>query len=77
MQITINIDEQSGQITVEAEGQKPYQCQSPDECLEYLSDMIKGEEPNEPNQEQEAAEPDQQAMWDQEAAKRSQPGLMA
>jgi hypothetical protein len=77
MQITINIDEQSGQITVEAEGQKPYQCQSADECIEYLSDMIKGEEPNEPNQAQEAAEPSPEAMWDQEAAKRSQPGLMA
>lgn len=77
MQITINIDQQSGQITVQAEGQQPYQCKSADECIEYLSDMIKGEEPNEPNQEQEAAEPSAADMWQQEAAKRSQPGLMA
>ena len=47
MQITINIDEASGRITVEAEGQKPYECSSPDECLEYLGDMLKGEEPAE------------------------------
>lgn len=77
MQITINVDEATGQITVQAEGQEPYQCSSTDECLEYLSDMLKGEEANEPGQEEEAAEPDMRAMWDQEAAKRQQPGLMA
>lgn len=72
MQITINVDEASGQITVEAEGQEPYECSSPDECLEYLSDMLKGEEPNEPGQEQEEAEPsgDMAKVWNQEAAKR-------
>lgn len=74
MQITINVDEATGQITVEAEGQEPYQCSSTDECLEYLGDMLKGEQPGEPAGE-EAADP--QSMWDQEANKRSQPGLMA
>lgn len=79
MQITINIDEASGQITVEAEGQEPYACESADECLEYLSDIIKGEEPNEMGQEEEAAEPagDMAKMWSQEAAKRpKRPGYM-
>lgn len=79
MQITINIDEASGRITVEAEGQQPYECSSVDECLEYLGDMLKGEEANEPGQEMEAAEPsgDMAEMWNQEAAKRPQnPNLM-
>lgn len=75
--ITIDIDDQ-GQATVTIDGGKPYQCSSIDECLEYLSDTLKGEEPNEPGQEQEAGEPDNmQAMWDEEAQKRNQPGLMA
>lgn len=72
MQIVINVDEASGRISVEAEGQEPYECESPRECLEYLSDMLMGEESNEPDQAEEAAEPemDAAAMWQEEAAKR-------
>lgn len=80
MQITINVDDASGRITVEADGQEPYECEDPRECLEYLSDLLMGEEGNEPSQEQEAAEPemDAAAMWNEEAAKRPpQAGLMA
>ena len=75
MQITINIDEASGQITVEAEGQEPYQCSSTDECLEYLKSVMPqvggGEEAA-----MQGEEPDMQAMWDEEAGQRKQPGLM-
>ena len=68
MQITINVDEATGQITVEAEGQEPYQCQSSSECLEYLKSVMPqvGE-----------GEPSMEAMWDEEASKRQQPGPMA
>lgn len=72
MQITVDVA--GGRITVTAEGQKPYQCASADECLEYLSDMLKGEETNEPGQAQERAEPSAEQMWAEEAAKR-QPAM--
>ena len=74
--ITIEMTD-PGEITVTADGQEPYQCASVDECLEYLSDMLKGEEAGEPDQAQEAAEPDASAMWMEEAAARPQnPNLM-
>ena len=76
--ITIEIND-AGEASVSVDGGKPHNCGGIDECLEYVSDMLKGEEANEPGQEQESAEPeDMQSMWDQEAQKRpSQPGLMA
>lgn len=81
MQITINVDEASGRISVEAEGQEPYECESPRECLEYLGDLLMGEDQGEPYQAEEGAElegMDAAAMWDEEAAKRPpQRGLMA
>jgi hypothetical protein len=65
----INIDEAAGRITVEAEGQEPYECSSSSECIEYLQGVMP--------EIGEAEETDMQAMWDQEAEQRSQPGLMA
>lgn len=64
MQIVINIDEASGRITVEAEGQEPYECSSSEECVQYLKDVM-------------PQVGDAQSMWDEEAAQRSQPGQMA
>lgn len=75
MQITINVDDQSGEITVEADGREPYACQSAEECLDYLEGVLKGEEPAEEAGEGEPA--GAEAMWNEEAAKRPpQPGLM-
>lgn len=75
--ITIEIDD-AGRPTVSVDGKEAYQCESIDECLEYLSDLLKGEEANEPGQEAETAEPSTEDMWNEEAAKRpKQPGLMA
>lgn len=75
MQITINIDEASGQISVEAEGREPYMCESTEECLDYLEGLITGGEPAEEAGEGET--PDMAAMWNEEAAKRpSRPGFM-
>lgn len=76
-QITITMAD-DGRITVESpDMDKPYACSSVDECLEYVSDMLKGEEANEPDQAQEEAEPSPEAMWNEEAAKRpGNPNLM-
>lgn len=77
-QITITMAD-DGRITVESpDMEQPYTCDSVDECLEYVSDMLKGEEANEPGQAEEAAEPSMEAMWNEEAAQRpAQPNLMA
>lgn len=76
MHISIDIDDQ-GQATVTVDQGQPHQCGSVDDCIEYLSDMLKGEQPDESNQAQEAAEPSPQDMWNQEAASRPTHGLMA
>lgn len=76
MQITINVDEATGKITVEADGREPYACESAEECLDYLEGMLKGEEPAE--EAGEGEEMNAATMWDEEAAKRPpQPGMMA
>jgi len=79
MQITINVDDQTGQITVEADGQAPYSCESPEECLEYLGGLLTGGGSAEEAGGGEAMPSgDMAAMWDEEAAKRPQnPSLMA
>lgn len=78
MQITINVDDQTGGITVEADGREPYACESADECLDYLEGMLKGEEAAEEAGEGEAMPSgDMAEMWNDEAAKRpSNPNLM-
>jgi hypothetical protein len=77
-QITITVGD-DGNITVEtSEGGEPYQCQTVDECLQYVG-MILKEESGEGPQEQSAEGPENYGqMWEQEAASRKpQPGLMA
>lgn len=64
MQITINIDEATGQMSVEAEGQEPYSCESLEECLAHVEMLITGEEP------EGEMRGDMSAMWDEEAEKR-------
>ena len=72
MQITINVDEATGQMSVEAEGMEPYACESVEECLEHVEQLLRG---GEMDAEADAAagempEGDMAAMWDEEAAKR-------
>lgn len=75
--ITITLED-DGRITVEAEGQEPYQCESSDECLQYVEGVMREEQGEAPGPEgAEASEPDMATMWDQEATKRSQTGQMA
>lgn len=79
MQITINVDDQTGQITVEADGQAPYSCESPEECLDYLADVLGGGggSPEGAGEGEPMPSGDMAAMWDEEAAKRPQnPSLM-
>jgi len=78
MQITINIDEASGRITVEADGREPYECSSSEECLDYLEGLMTGGEPAEEAGEGEAMPSgDMAEMWNEEAARRpSNPNLM-
>ena len=74
--ITIEIND-AGEAAVTVDGGEPQQFASVDECLEYVSDMLKGEEANEPGQAEEAAEPSMESMWNEEAAKRApQPNIM-
>lgn len=78
MQITITLDEQTGGITVEADGREPYQCESSAECLDYLEGLLTGGEPAEEAGEGEPMPSgDMAAMWNEEAAKRpTNPNLM-
>lgn len=74
MQIVINVAD-DGRITVEADGQEPYQCESTEECLEYVEGLMPGGEELEPA---EPAEPDMAAMWNEEASMRPRnPNMMA
>jgi len=59
MQITINVDDETGQMTVEADGAEPYACESAEECLEYVEGLLQGDEGG------------AEAMWNEEAAKRA------
>ena len=74
-QITIT-QADDGTLSVEADGAEPYQCQSAEECLDYVEGLLSGgEEQEEPA---EMAGMDAAAMWNEEAAKRSpQASLMA
>jgi hypothetical protein len=77
---TITIDlADDGTITVTSpEMQEPYVCQSSEECMQFLGDML-AEERGEAPEEQATEGPEEYGqMWEQEAASRKpQPGLMA
>lgn len=79
MQITITLDEQSGQLTVETDdGRPPYQCSSAEECMDYLEGLLGGEPAEEAGEGEPVPSGDMAAMWQEEAAKRPpNPSLMA
>lgn len=64
-QITITMED-DGRIIVESpEMNEPYECQSVDECMDYVENMLSGGEMSE------------EQMWNEEAAARApQPGMM-
>jgi hypothetical protein len=65
-QITITMED-DGRIIVESpEMDEPYMCESVDECMDYVENMLGGEGM------------DEEQMWNEEAAARApQPGMMA
>lgn len=65
-QITITMED-DGRIIVESpEMDEPYMCESVEECMDYVGQMLSGGEMNE------------EQMWNEEAAARApQPGMMA
>ena len=77
-QITITLED-DGRIIVESpEMEQPYECESIDECKQFVSQML-DEEAGEGAEEQatEGSENYEQ-MWNEEAQRRQpQPGLMA
>ena len=77
IQLTITMQD-DGQITVEGpEMQEPYTCDSIGECAQFVEKVLQEETGESP--EEQATEPQENYgdMWDQEAQKRNQPGLMA
>lgn len=76
--ITIEIADDGQIMVMSSEGGEPYQCESIDECRQYVDKML-AEEAGESPEEQSTEGPEEYgAMWEQEAASRKpQPGLMA
>lgn len=77
IQLTVTLED-DGRIVVDGpEMEEPYECDSAAECAQFIERMI-GEESGESTAEQET-EPkeDYEDMWNEEAASRKQPGLMA
>lgn len=81
MQIIINVAD-DGLVTVEADGIEPSTYESAEEAVEVVQGLLGGgemEEPDEPEEGEgaESPESDEQAMWDEEAARRpANPNLM-
>lgn len=77
IQLTVTLED-DGRIMVDGpEMEEPYECDTAAECAQFIERMI-GEERGESPEEQsgEPAE-DYEDMWNEEAASRKQPGLMA
>ena len=79
MQIIINVAE-DGLVTVEADGIEPSTYESAEEAVEFVQGLLGGGEMEEPEEGEgaESPESDEQAMWNEEAARRPKSmGLMA
>lgn len=76
--ITIEIAD-NGQITVTSdEMQEPYQCESIDECRQFVDKMLSEEAGESPEEQATEGQENYGQMWNEEAASRKpQPGLMA
>jgi hypothetical protein len=76
--ITIELAD-DGTITVNSdEMTEPYQCQSADECVQFIGKMLAEESGEAPEEQATEGKEDYAKMWKQEAASRKpQPGLMA
>ncbi|CAB4159642.1 hypothetical protein UFOVP715_60 [uncultured Caudovirales phage] len=68
-----------GTITVMSDDmQEPYVCESIEECMQYLGDMLGGASSEAPEEQTMEGPEEYGQMWNEEAASRKpQPGLMA
>jgi hypothetical protein len=68
-----------GTITVMSDDmQEPYVCESVEECMQYLSDVLGGASGEAPEEQTMEGPEEYGQMWNEEAASRKpQPGLMA
>jgi len=76
--ITIEMADDGTVTVTSSEGGEPYQCESIDECRQYVDKML-AEEAGESPKEQATEGPEKYGqMWNEEAsARKPQPGLMA
>ena len=78
IQLTITLED-DGRIIVESpEMEQPYECDSKEECLQFVDRMM-AEEMGDGSEEQATEGPENyEEMWNEEAQRRQpQPGLMA
>ena len=77
-QITITIED-DGRITVESpELEQPYQCESIDECKQFVGQMLDEESGESPEEQAGEGTESYEQMWNEEAQRRpAQPGMMA
>ena len=79
--ITINIDDDGKiMVTAEEDGQQmgePYECDSPEECLQFIESIMTEEKGETPEEGMNEAPEDYAKMWKEESKKRpSNPNLM-
>jgi len=76
--ITIEMADDGTIMVTSSEGGEPYQCQSIDECRQYVDNMLAEEAGESPEEQTTEGPEDYGQMWNEEAASRKpQPGLMA
>ena len=77
-QITITIED-DGRITVESpELEQPYQCESIEECKQFVGQMLDEESGESPGEQAGEGTENYEQMWNEEAQRRpAQPGMMA
>ena len=77
-QITITLED-DGRIIVESpEMEQPYECESIDECKQFVSQMLDVEAGEGAEEQATEGSENYEQMWNEEAQRRQpQPGLMA
>ena len=77
-QITITLED-DGRIIVESpEMEQPYECESIEECKQFVSQMLDEEAGESPEEQMNEGKENYEQMWNEEAQRRApQPGMMA
>jgi hypothetical protein len=76
--ITIELADDGTIIVTSDEMTEPYVCQSADECVQFIGQMLAEETGEGPEEQATEGKENYGQMWNEEAASRKpQPGLMA